>query len=241
MFHRLGASVLALGIGVLGAACSSDDDAEATFTISSPAFANGQKIPDEYTCIGKNFPYSGAPPVDHTSPELHWTAGPAGTMSYAIVFRDMSLTTVEPIDERGYHYAIYNIPASVLSLPKGLPSGNPIPNNPDLAAAKQYSGALFNNGFLGPCPDWGTAPGSPLLGTEPAPTRHTDNYTFTVYAMPTATITEPAMRAPTMPPDPAVSYTKDLDDYFALHALGKAQLATNSDAEPAMFVAPPAM
>jgi hypothetical protein len=46
--------------------------------------------------------------------------------------------------------------------------------------------------------------------------------------------------ASTDPGAPAISYVKDLDDYFAANALGSAKLATKSDAQPAMFAVPPA-
>jgi phosphatidylethanolamine-binding protein (PEBP) family uncharacterized protein len=232
-----------MSTGLLSAACGSEDeggDGGGTTTpaiaISSPAFMSGATIPDEYTCIGKNFPYSGMPPVDHISPPLTWAAGPSNTQSYAIVFRDMTLTTGATIDERGYHWAIYNIPATVLSLPEALPSGNPIAAVP---SAKQFSGANFNNGFVGPCPSWGVAPGSPLLGMDPAPTVKTDTYNFTVYALPTPTIVEPAMRPPAAMGAPAVSYVKDLDDYFAANKVALGKLETSSSAQPAMFQTPP--
>jgi phosphatidylethanolamine-binding protein (PEBP) family uncharacterized protein len=239
MFQRLSLS-FALGMGLFVVACGGDDEAAAptsSFAITSPAFQNGQPLPDQYTCVGKNFPYSGMPPVDHLSPELNWTAGPTNTQSYAIVFRDMTLTTGATIDERGYHWAIYDIPASVRSLSQGLPSGNPIASVP---GAQQYSGGLFNNGYVGPCPSWSVAPGSPLLGMDPAPTVKTDSYTFTVYAMRTATITAPAMRPAPAEGAPPISYVKDLDEYFAANAIAKAQLGTTSNAQPAMFATPPA-
>jgi len=236
--------VFVVGIASFSVACGDDSEEPAPpaapLSITSPAFTDGQMIPDEYTCVGKNFPYSGMPPVDHTSPQLNWSAGPSGTQSYAIVFRDMTLTTGATIDERGYHWAIYNIPASVLTLPRALPSGNPIAA---VASATQFSGGLFNDGFIGPCPSWGVAPGSPLLGMDPAPTVKTDSYTFTVYAMPMASIpsgTPPMRPAPEMGAPP-ISYVKDLDDYFAANALTKGQLGTTSSAQPAMFATPPAM
>ena len=39
---------------------------------------------------------------------------------------------------------------------------------------------------------------------------------------------------------PAVSYVKDLDDYFAKHAIASGKLVTTSSAQPAMFAPPPA-
>ena len=239
-FSRSSMSLLTFGVGLFAAAtngCSDEKSPATTFAITSAAFQDGQAIPDEYTCTGKTFPYSGSPPVDHTSPQLSWTAGPAGTMSYAIVFKDTTLTTATPINELGYHWAIYNIPTSVLSLAKGLPSGNPIAA---VTGAKQYSGPLFNDGFVGPCPSWSVAPGSPLLGTDPAPTVSTDSYTFTVFAMPTATITEPTMRPAPATDAPPISYTKDLDDTLIANAIASAKLATTSSAQPAMFATPPA-
>jgi len=231
---------LVLGVGLLGAACGDEDDPakdpEVAFALSSPAFADGAALPSEYTCAGKNFPYSGMPPVDHTSPQLNWTAGPAGTKSYAIVFKDVTLTTATPMNELGYHWAIWNIPASVRSLPRALASGNPIAAVP---GAKQFSGPLFNDGFLGPCPSWSVAPGSPLLGMTPPPTVSNDSYTFTVFALPTETITEPAMRAAPAEGEPPISYTRDLDDFFITIAIGTAVLDTTSNAQPAMFATPP--
>ena len=235
-----GTVILLAGLGLLGIGCSDDGDDDqpsdpAAFELTSPAFDAGQALPLEYTCTGKNFPFSGSPPVDHTSPELTWTAGPANTQSYAIVFKDVTLTTGTPLNELGYHWAIYNIPASVRSLPRALASGNPIAA---VAGAKQYSGPLFNDGYVGPCPSWGVAPGAPPL--DPPATVVTDNYTFTVFAMPTATITAPAERPAPGADAPPISYVRDLDDYFLANAIGKTSLATTSNAQPAMFATPPA-
>lgn len=130
---RVGFALCSVG-GIAG--CGEADTEEAEFAITSTAFTNGTALPAEYTCAGKNFPYSGTPPVDHVSPQLDWTAGPGSTQSYAIVFTDVTLTTVTAdrptIDERGYHWAIYNIPASTLTLPKGLPSGATLRKSPAL-------------------------------------------------------------------------------------------------------------
>jgi hypothetical protein len=75
-----------------------------------------------------------------------------------------------------------------------------------------------------------------LLGSDPPPTVSTDNYTFTVFAMPTATATEPAMRPAMM----GVTWVRDLDDSFLSQAIGTAVLKATSDAQPAMFATPPA-
>jgi phosphatidylethanolamine-binding protein (PEBP) family uncharacterized protein len=46
------------------------------------------------------------------SPALQWSAGPAGTMSYAVSMYDMT--------NMGVHFVIYDIPATVTMLPGGL-------------------------------------------------------------------------------------------------------------------------
>ncbi len=93
-------------------------------------------------------------------PGLEWTEGPAGTMSYALVFLDMTLYASD--DPLGNHWAIWNIPAGTLSLPKSMKMGD-IP-----------AGATQTGNFLGPCPSFGATA--------------THEYAFTLYAMPTATV-----------------------------------------------------
>lgn len=239
--------VLGIGFGLFGAGCSDDTDGDdgsggtggtgGGFTLTSSGFTDGQTMPLKYTCDGKNFPYSGMPPVDHLLPALNWTAGPADTQSYAIVFKDVTLTTGTPINELGYHWAIWNIPASVRALPEGLPSGNPVAA---VAGAQQFSSGLFNHGYIGPCPSWSVAPGSPLLGMTPPPTVSTDSYTFTVFAFSTATVTPPGMRPAPAEGEPSISYVRDLDEFFIAEATATAALHTTSSAQPAMFATPPA-
>src|SRR3569623_2025750 len=55
-----------------------------SFTLSSAAIGSCTPIPAENTCDQKPFPQG-------TSPALTWTAGPAGTMSNAIVLKDLSV------------------------------------------------------------------------------------------------------------------------------------------------------
>ena len=73
------------------------------------------------------------------SPELDWTPGPAGTMSYAIVLFDQS---------NGYaHWAIWNIPATASKLPASLPAG---PDPAGLTGVKQVSFYMNKNAYAGP-------------------------------------------------------------------------------------------
>src|SRR5262249_49596185 len=127
--------------GSTGTGSSGSGDAMG-FAITSPSFNDGEMIPYEFTCEGKPF-------GDGTSPELHWTPGPSGTQSYAIVFKDTSLTTQQPPDDHGYHWAMWDIPVDTSSLPAGM-GADQFPASP--AGSQQYSGypgRPFQ--FLGPC------------------------------------------------------------------------------------------
>ena len=65
------------------------------------------------------------------------------------------------------HYAIYDIPAGVTSLPQGLPAGSPPTGIANLVGAKQKSPLAAQ--YLGPCPN----------NTGSA----ADTYAFTLYAL----------------------------------------------------------
>lgn len=131
------------------------------FALTSPNHAEGATFAAKYTCSEKGF--SGS-----LMPELHWTAGPAGTKSYAITFIDTTLARKTPVDTKGFHWVLYNIPATVTSLPEGMTD----------AQAKALP-AKENSAFLGPCPNYGTAPPT---GAK------TDDYEFTLYALGTETV-----------------------------------------------------
>lgn len=85
------------------------------FALTSPAFADdgicSADTPD--TC--EFFPLMNSSYGDNQNPELNWTAGPAGTMGYAVIMQDLS---------NGFgHWAVWNLSAETLQLPAGLPSG----------------------------------------------------------------------------------------------------------------------
>lgn len=81
---------------------------------------------------------------DNKSPQLAWGAGPAGTLSYAIVLHDFS---------NGFtHWAIWNIPASTLTLPANLARDS----KPAVPAGAQQKSFDMNNagfGYMGPGAD----------------------------------------------------------------------------------------
>lgn len=125
----------------------------ATMTLTSPVLMEGGMFPANITCADSMM----------GSPELDWTPGPAGTMSYAIELTDTNNNLA--------HWMVWDIP---------VPSGSPAmitlkamlattTTLTDPAGAKQAS--AMGTGYLGPCPS----------GMEHI-------YQFSVYAIPTATL-----------------------------------------------------
>ncbi|WP_438031623.1 YbhB/YbcL family Raf kinase inhibitor-like protein [Sorangium sp. So ce204] len=130
------------------------------FALASTNHEEGAKFADKYTCQTAGFQNS-------VMPELHWTPGPAGTKSYAITFIDVTLAHATPSQPNGYHWVLYNIPATTTSLPEGFKQ----------ADATQLR-AMQNSNYLGPCPNFGSSSGT-----------KTDTYEFTIYALAEESIT----------------------------------------------------
>lgn len=120
----------------------------AAMTLTSPAYDEGGMIPVANSCDGEN-----------VSPALSWTAGPSGTLSYALIFRDLS-------NSLG-HAAIWDIPAATLSLPEDVDRDYQPADVPGAVQCAAYDG---QPGYAGPCP----------------PNAHT--YEFTLYAIPSASL-----------------------------------------------------
>lgn len=116
-------------------------------TLTSSVITEGGMFPDENTCAGAN-----------TSPDLTWSAGPSGTMSYAVILLDTSNSL--------NHWVLWDIPASVTALPAMLDKSAMLTMP---AGAKQK--AVSGTGYFGPCPS----------GMDHV-------YKFTVYALPVATL-----------------------------------------------------
>ena len=97
---------------------------DAKLTVTSPAFASGADIPFE------NTQYKG-----NVFPGLAWTAGPAGTKSYAIIMQDADILRAgAPL----LHWTMVNIPASVMKLDAGMttpPNGSQY--GPNIRGANQ--------------------------------------------------------------------------------------------------------
>jgi len=142
--------------GSSGAAGAGGVTIPSTITLTSPVLVEGGMFAAGNTCADPGM----------GSPELDWTPGPPGTMSYAVTLSDLTDGIVQ--------WAIWNIP-----VPSGTPTKIILPAHLDTVAmlttpmgAVQVNG-VNGRGYYGPCLAGGT---------------HT--YRFQVYAVPTASLTE---------------------------------------------------
>jgi Raf kinase inhibitor-like YbhB/YbcL family protein len=104
--------------------------------ITSTAFADGQPIPEKYTCAGSDI-----------SPPLQWTNVPAGTKSFALIADDPDAPMGTWV-----HWVIYNLAPAITGLPGNTPQSPELPNG-----AKQGINDFRQIGYGGPCPP----PGKP--------------------------------------------------------------------------------
>lgn len=103
------------------------------FVLSSPAFAEGQKIPVKYTCDGEN-----------VSPPLQWSGAPVGRRSFVLIVED-------PDAPSGTfrHWAVYDIPPERTALPEGVRQGA------EVEQLRQGVNDYGHVGYDGPCPPQG--------------------------------------------------------------------------------------
>src|SRR5690606_6049622 len=143
-----------------GSEGSSGGTASNGFSLTSSELAEGGTFLPKHTCQMAGFDNDESPP-------LTWSGAPEGTMSFAVTFIDR--TFVDQGNVRGYHWAIWNIDATVTERRANLPSG--------LTLTDPISATQSRSSYLGPCPYYGQN----TPGEEP----HV--YEFTVYALPTET------------------------------------------------------
>ena len=107
-----------------------------SMTVTSPAFDDGQPLPQKFTCQG-----------DDISPQLKWTGVQDGAKSIALIMDDPDA----PIGT-WVHWVLYNIPADVTELAEGTPADEKLATG--AVNGKNSWGRL---GHGGPCPP----PGGP--------------------------------------------------------------------------------
>ncbi len=108
--------------------------AQSSFTLTSPAFLDGEFIPKDYSCEGKDL-----------SPQLNWNNPTDGTVSYALICDDPDAPNGTWI-----HWVVFDIPASDTSILAGE-EDLPIFEN----GMKQGTTSFQRIGYGGPCPPSG--------------------------------------------------------------------------------------
>jgi len=106
--------------------------------LTSPGFENQGAIPKEFTCDGEDL-----------SPALAWSNVPQGTRSFALIVDDPDAP--DPANPRmtWVHWVVYNIPATVSSLPEGV-------KEKDLPKGTMHGlNDWKKTGYGGPCPPIG--------------------------------------------------------------------------------------
>jgi Raf kinase inhibitor-like YbhB/YbcL family protein len=124
------------------------------FTLESAEIKPGATIAEAQ--VFKGFGCDGG----NVSPSLKWKGAPAGAKSFALMVYDPDA----PTGSGWWHWVMFNIPASVTSLPLG--AGNPGGQAP--AGAVQSRTDFGAPGYGGPCPPQGDKP---------------HRYVFTLYAL----------------------------------------------------------
>ena len=120
--------------------------------LTSTSFADGAQIPAKYTQAGAQ-----------VSPALTWTNAPPATQGFVLHMHDMEGARNKTTEDQ-LHWLIWNIPASTMSLPEGVPNG------PDLKDGSHQTSASGNGVYRGP--------GAPAAG----PLHH---YVFEIFALDT--------------------------------------------------------
>ncbi len=105
------------------------------FELTSSVFDSGEKIPTKYTCDGQDI-----------SPPLQWKDAPEGTRSLALICDDPDAPVGNWV-----HWVLYDLPASTLGLPEGVPPDAEVPNG-----GRHGRNSWGRSDYGGPCPPGGT-------------------------------------------------------------------------------------
>jgi Raf kinase inhibitor-like YbhB/YbcL family protein len=105
--------------------------------LTSPAFQNGEPIPERYTCEGEDL-----------SPALHIEGVPHAAQSLVLIVED-------PDAPKGTftHWLLWNLSTQLTDLPEGLPQEETVPG---LSPAVQGKNDFGTIGYRGPCPPPGS-------------------------------------------------------------------------------------
>lgn len=113
---------------------------DATIELSSPAFANGGRLPVRFTADGEG-----------VSPPLLWGEVPPGTRSLALIVEDPDAPLPQPI----VHAVVLNIPADARSLPEGAIQADGAGDGDGTNVGRN---SYYREGWLPPDPPTGHGP-----------------------------------------------------------------------------------
>ena len=105
-------------------------------SLSSPAFKEGETIPKEFSCEGRD-----------QSPQLKWSDVPEGTQSFVMIMDDPDA----PVGTWD-HWVLFDIPAGKTELPAGIASDAEFDDG-----SRSGLNSWKKHGYGGPCPP----PGGP--------------------------------------------------------------------------------
>ncbi len=162
MRHLISSAILSLALAAGTAA------AAPAFQVKSADIQNNQRLHSSqvyqgFGCAGGN-----------QSPQLEWSAAPAGTKSFAVTMYDPDA----PTGSGWWHWVVYDIPASIHKLAGGAGHSGTLPDG-----AKHGRNDFGTMEFGGACPPAGDKP---------------HRYIVTVYALKTDKLGVPADASPAM-------------------------------------------
>jgi Raf kinase inhibitor-like YbhB/YbcL family protein len=106
--------------------------------LTSPDFTQQGSIPQQYTCQGRD-----------VSPPLSWSGAPEGTKSFVLILDDPDAPDPAAPKRTWVHWVLYNIPATVSSLPEAVTSAKLPPGT------REGINDWSRTGYGGPCPPVG--------------------------------------------------------------------------------------
>lgn len=113
------------------------------FRLMSPAFNDGQMLPEKYTCSAGE---------SAVSPPLRWINAPnARTMiTFALIVHDLEPRPAKGVDDI-LHWMVWNIPANATGFPEGVPSAaSDVPDGSYQTNGNPGQGGII--GYRPPCP-----------------------------------------------------------------------------------------
>jgi len=142
-FSTLVIATVLSAVGLLsgcGAGNTQNGGTTMSIEVTSRAFDHGEPIPRKYTEDGAD-----------VSPPLKFDGVPEGTKELALICDDPDA----PTDEPWVHWLLYKIPASVTSLPEGLPNKPRLKDPPGALQGKNSWKIGTQIGYRGPAPPRG--------------------------------------------------------------------------------------